>query len=330
MLPGLRLVIAAITATMLLVVLALAQLVKLQEAQSRAASLPPPEARFAGLAFAERADWAPETVGKMVSLETLPPFSRGPSTFQPPAPTAEPLAETRETAALAVPLPSGPAIESAATEQPAADDMSSEPQAPAAQPTPALASAEDQTPAQLAAGAAPAMLELPPDPPELVALAIDPAPLDLTPSPPPIVTTALPDKATVEPLAFAPTAAADDMPAIVARESEPIVVAPSISERETAKLQRSTPAIFAAEVKIPTPRPHTARIASAHRDAKTRPARPKQAHARVKPTSIRPKRIARKPVRPPVAAQPAPTRPRPINPFTALFGTPRQQAVPRN
>jgi hypothetical protein len=75
MLPGLRLVLAAITGTIVIVVLGFAQLVKLQVAQSHSASLGPVEARFAGLAFAERADWTPVRTHRRTSLESLAPFS---------------------------------------------------------------------------------------------------------------------------------------------------------------------------------------------------------------------------------------------------------------
>jgi hypothetical protein len=69
---------------MLLVVLALAQLVKLQEAQSRAASLPSPHARPAVLAFADDGDWRAVATPGPVSLETMPPFDDRPGKFAPP------------------------------------------------------------------------------------------------------------------------------------------------------------------------------------------------------------------------------------------------------
>ena len=84
MLPGLRLVLAAITATFVIVVLGFAQLVKLQVAQSHSASFGPVEARFAGLAFAERADWTPIAAPQARSLEALAPFGR----LVPPPPQA--------------------------------------------------------------------------------------------------------------------------------------------------------------------------------------------------------------------------------------------------
>jgi len=79
MLPGLRLVLAAIIATIVIVVLGFAQLVKLQVAQSHSASLGPVEARFAGLAFAERADWMPVGTSRVKSLELLAPFANLPT-----------------------------------------------------------------------------------------------------------------------------------------------------------------------------------------------------------------------------------------------------------
>jgi len=75
MLPGLRLVLVAITATIMTVVLGFAQLVKLQVAQSHSASFGPVEARFAGLAFAERVDWTPVATSQARSLEALAPFA---------------------------------------------------------------------------------------------------------------------------------------------------------------------------------------------------------------------------------------------------------------
>jgi hypothetical protein len=75
MLPGLRLVLTAIAATVAIVVLGFAQLVKLQVAQSHSATLTPVEARFAVLAFAERADWTPAATGRRRSLEALAPFA---------------------------------------------------------------------------------------------------------------------------------------------------------------------------------------------------------------------------------------------------------------
>jgi hypothetical protein len=75
MLPGLRLVLAAITATIFLVVLAFMQLVKLHVAQDRSSDLAPVEARFAGLAFAARPDWRPVPTFRSRSLEALPPFA---------------------------------------------------------------------------------------------------------------------------------------------------------------------------------------------------------------------------------------------------------------
>ena len=79
MLPGLRLLLLAIAATIVCVVLGFAQLVKLQVAQSEAVSLAPVEARFAGLAFAARADWIPEAASRAGSIEALPPFAGAPS-----------------------------------------------------------------------------------------------------------------------------------------------------------------------------------------------------------------------------------------------------------
>jgi hypothetical protein len=76
MLPGLRLILAAISATILVVVLAFMQLVKLHVAQDHSSNPAPVEARFAGLAFAPRADWTPVPSFRSRSLESLPPFDK--------------------------------------------------------------------------------------------------------------------------------------------------------------------------------------------------------------------------------------------------------------
>jgi hypothetical protein len=88
MLPGPRIVLVAIVATFAFVVLAFAQLVKLQVAQSRSASFGPVEARFAGLAFAERADWTPVATSRARSMEALAPFGNL-SSMQPRRPDRE-------------------------------------------------------------------------------------------------------------------------------------------------------------------------------------------------------------------------------------------------
>jgi hypothetical protein len=85
MLPGLRLALTSIIATLAVVVLGFGQLVKLQVAQSQSAGLAPVESRFAGLAFAARADWTPQAApARQVSLEALPPFAQ-PAGAQPNA-----------------------------------------------------------------------------------------------------------------------------------------------------------------------------------------------------------------------------------------------------
>ena len=88
MLPGLRVLAAAISFTILLVVLGFGQLVKLQVAQTGSATLPTPESRFAGLPFTERADWTPDRTSHRISLEQLAPFAThgGPSHSAGPPP----------------------------------------------------------------------------------------------------------------------------------------------------------------------------------------------------------------------------------------------------
>ena len=75
MLPGPRLVLTTIMASVVMVVLGFAQLVKLQVAHDQTAGLGPVEARFAGLAFAARADWTPVSAPRQRSLEALAPFA---------------------------------------------------------------------------------------------------------------------------------------------------------------------------------------------------------------------------------------------------------------
>jgi hypothetical protein len=99
MLPGLRLVLAAIIATVVIVVLGFAQLVKLQVAHSHSV-IGPVEARFAGLAFAERADWMPAAASRQVSLESLAPFA-----VIPAGPVRRDAAEAYDADARPVPLP---------------------------------------------------------------------------------------------------------------------------------------------------------------------------------------------------------------------------------
>jgi hypothetical protein len=84
MLPGLRLILAAISATILFVVLGFMQLVKLHMAQDHSSNLAPVEARFAGLAFAARTDWTPVPTFRSRSLESLPPFDNIPPLNLPP------------------------------------------------------------------------------------------------------------------------------------------------------------------------------------------------------------------------------------------------------
>lgn len=76
MLPGLRGVVVAILATIVVAGFGLNGLATLQLAHDKSASLPKAAARFAGLAFAERADWTPEQSPPVKSLERLPPFAR--------------------------------------------------------------------------------------------------------------------------------------------------------------------------------------------------------------------------------------------------------------
>ena len=137
MLPRLRLVLVTIITTVLMVVLGFTQLVKLQVAHDQTARLGPVEARFAGLAFAARADWAPAPHPGQRSLESLAPFANIP----PDQPRTD-----GDTAA-APPAADPPAIRLAALAPPSAD------------PAPELTSAEA---AQLAlAIAAPALPEIP-------------------------------------------------------------------------------------------------------------------------------------------------------------------------
>jgi len=86
MLPGLRQLLLAILATVVVTALGLGQLARYEVAQTHSAKLPPQDVRFAGLAFAARADWTPEHRIQRVSLETLAPFNRPPIKVPPPVP----------------------------------------------------------------------------------------------------------------------------------------------------------------------------------------------------------------------------------------------------
>jgi hypothetical protein len=90
-------------------------LVKLQVAQSQSANLAPVEARFAGLAFAARADWTPVATSRGRSLEALAPFSNI-ALARPRSEDA--VTETAEPAESAAPTSAGRAL---AREVPAAE-----------------------------------------------------------------------------------------------------------------------------------------------------------------------------------------------------------------
>jgi hypothetical protein len=107
---------AAVAATILIVVLGFGQVVKLQVAQQHAQSLAPVEARLAGLAFAARADWTPDA-GLARSLERLAPFAAD-LTLEPRHADAAPAAATvRPVASAPLPPPDrGPPLETPAAE----------------------------------------------------------------------------------------------------------------------------------------------------------------------------------------------------------------------
>jgi hypothetical protein len=320
---------------MLLVVLALAQLVKLQEAQSRAANLPPAEARFAGLAFAERADWTPDTTAGRVSLESLQPFGKGPRIFvaAETAPEPEPVAD------LTISLDAAPSSDSeperAALELPNEMELTQNVAPPGDAAQVALADADDPVPS--VAKPAVEMVETAPadDPLGTIVLPIDPAPVDLTPSPLPVESTVALSESPAMQSAVPPlpelTATAALMP-----ESEPIPVAPSIVEPDATKLEPAASASLVPDVKLPLPRPRNLKLATAHAPVATRSAqRAKVAHPKAVPrrpkasNSGKPVRVVvRRPVTSPVAAQPV--RPQPTDPFTALFGSPRAVTGARN
>jgi hypothetical protein len=307
MLPRLRLVVAAISATILLVVIGFSQLVKLQVAQTRSASLPPPESRFAGLAFAERADWTPDTTGRLVSLEQLPPFAKSPTTFRLPPIVNEP--PPVQVVALPTPLP------------------------PQRQPDPAVTEPPIETPATVAPPAETAAVT---EPHDEVENAINSAPTNLTPSSPPPQVEAAAVKAEVPVMTVArleePTA--PTLPPAAEPAPTPIVVAATTPDPEVADtvpdpavadmapeqvvVETVTPLIAPADVRLPVPRP--IKVATTHPAA--RPA----IRVRSKP-AVRPARVARKPAH--TTASPAATPPAP-DPISALFGATRASGSAKN
>jgi hypothetical protein len=294
MLPRLRLVVAAISATILLVVIGFSQLVKLQVAQTRSASLPPPESRFAGLAFAERADWTPDTTGRLVSLEQLPPFAKSPTTFRLPPIVNEP--PPVEVAALPTPLPPQRQPEPAVTEPPIEIPTTVEPPAETAAVT------EPQADVESAVDSAPADVTLPSPPPQVEAAAVN-------------------DEVSVMTVARLEEPTAPTLPPAAEPASPPVVVPATPEPAVVETLQESvvedtvTALIPLDEVKLPVPRP--IKVATTHPAA--RPATR---------TRSRSARVARKPTHPttasPVATPPA------TDPISALFGVTRTSGSAKN
>lgn len=305
MLPGLRLVTAAIAVSILLVMLGVGGMSKLRVAQSQSASLPSPEARFAGLAFAERADWTPDTTSPQtttsqntsppkMSLESLPPFSQELGTQ---APSVSP--------------PPAAAMTNADVRQPA------------------------PTEAKIADRTAPAKAE---SPAPLIVAAIDPAPVDLTPGPTP-PEPAKPESNSVGPIKQAeapampapvpaievrvvPAAMADAPVSSANPDPAPVIVA-SIEPETALQAIEDTPAppIPAAEVVLPMPRP--AKVKAVIR--KPAPAKAKASSHRAKA-----KNVARSARRPPSAAPAPAVSTAPSNPLAQLFGGSRPAPAPRN
>lgn len=334
MLPGLRLVLAAIAATLVIVVLGFALLVKLQIAQSGSASIAPVEARFAGLAFAARADWTPVSSARPTALESLAPFARGRLTHPPTAesrPGDRPLPSALPYSERDLPL-EAPAVQPGSLVAPSSTEASGD--IAAASQAAAVGLPTDATPAVNVSAATERVAGAFHDAADVtatetvMALAPPVAPTRTRPSP-----TMTVSRLGQEPFTPA-TAAAVSMPSIPARATapateaakvistpiDPIPDAMTFGAAEVVAIRE--PALSPNAVVLPIPRPATADL----RGAVPLPApRPAVASSRQRKAQARPfrKKTARTPARRRVQPRrPAPPRAgaAPVNPFAALFG----------
>jgi hypothetical protein len=343
MLPGLRLVLAAITATFVIVVLGFAQLVKLQVAQSHSASFGPVEARFAGLAFAERGDWTPVATSQARSIEALAPFRNVPLP-RPPRPDR---AAAKATAA----------TQTAAAERPVTEPIQA---APASDVTPVIVARVDIAPIPAAATAGPEPTSAAVASPERIAVEIGApetadsastarnlpettqAPADAVatlPPPPKTLTPAVTTQSPVEVLVAALLVPLDPTPATLtaatpaaamppAAETPPqpaqqIAALPEDDPDDSQTAANSDAALPPPSVRLPPPRPAVAALPSAIVPLPT----PRPATAPPPVRRVQQRRPATGPTnkktlpRPAAPAQPAATA-TPRNPLAELFGGP--------
>jgi hypothetical protein len=351
MLPGLRLILAAISATILLVVLGFMQLVKLHVAQDHSSNYAPVEARFAGLAFAPRADWTPIPSFRSRSLESLPPFDNIPPLNLPPDEDAwdaevpaqivvlfRAYPERPQPAAERTPRSmsdAAPAFASQALKPAPIDGAPHEAMTPGSSPAIAadrLANAvrerADQAVIKLAA-LSPTRAGLA-NAATLRILQLNEAPVARAPEPIAaglISSTVSAGPARTTAAVLEAPSAITPMPVEVAKVEAPRAAEPAAPLAAT--LPASTPATVLAVVTrdvtpMPTPRPSRT-IAALPRKPVPLPARRPATAANVeRKTQLRPeKKVARAPQRKPAAprevAQP-PAPPATTNPFAALFG----------
>jgi hypothetical protein len=296
MLPGPRLVLAAIVATLALVVLGFAQLVKLQVAHGRSAGLAPVEARFAGLAFTERADWTPVAASRVKSLELLAPFANIP--LPPPVPSEDDAGrEAVRFMALTYPEPETPS-DLPSVEALLAEVASVEPIA-----APALLHASP-----LAAPEPAARAEAETGNPDLAAFLAAPAPETVVPAPT-VTTTERAAQPPADPPAPVDSAEAAPIPESLGN-SDDVMVLPERPRLDDAALLTASLPDTATEPAVSVPLP-ARRPGGAQRPQHT-----------TKPTPAK-RKAARKAVRkrePPASAPQLPTRVAPSNPFSGLFG----------
>jgi hypothetical protein len=361
MLPGLRLVLAAITATFVIVVLGFAQLVKLQVAQSHSASFGPVEARFAGLAFAERADWAPIVTSQSRSLEALAPFGNVPLP-KPPRPDRVAAYATAPTQTAASEKP----VTEPTREAPAAGvipvivarvDIAPSPAVSAAAPEPAstATASPERPPPVLAklehisvetgvletadnAGATQHLGEATQTPADAVAT-LPPPPKTLTPavatqSPAEVLVAALHVPLDPTPAALTAATSAAAMPPAAETPPQPplqIAALPEDDPDDSQTAANSGADGASATIRLPIPRPAIAALPS---EIVPLPS-PRPATAPPPVRRVPQRRPATGPAnkktlpRPTAPARPAATA-APNNPFAALFGGPSAAGNPPN
>ena len=357
MLPGLRLVLAAITATFVIVVLGFAQLVKLQVAQSHSASFGPVEARFAGLAFAERADWTPVVTSPARSLEALAPFG----TLPPPKPPRPDRAAAYATAPTQAAASERPVTEPT-QEAPAADvipvivarvDIAPSPAASAAatvtlpeRPLPELAKPEHiaveagAPETDDSAGIAQNLREATQAPAEAVATLPPPSktltPAVATQSPAEVLVAALLVPLDPTPAALTAATPAPAMPPAAETPPQPPQQVAALPEDDPDNGQTAADVrLPPPSVRLPPPRPVVAALPGvmvplpSRRPATAPPPVRRVQQRRAQPQSAPNPAKRRALPRPPAPAQPAASA-TPDNPFAALFGGPTTAGSPPN